>query len=53
MVMPTVDTELTEQFLANTPEPVREHLSASVDLHECLQGFAEGELVAARKVDIG
>ena len=37
MVTPTVDSELTEQFLANTPEPVREHLSASVDLHEFLQ----------------
>jgi Peptidase family S41 len=35
---PTLDTGLTEQFLANTPEPVREHLSASVDLREFLQG---------------
>jgi Peptidase family S41 len=37
MVAPIVDTELTEQFLANTAEPVREQLSASVDLHEFLQ----------------
>ena len=37
MVAPTVDSELTEQFLANTPEPVREHLAASVDLHDFLQ----------------
>ena len=37
MVTPTVENELTEQFLANTPEPVREQLSASVDLHEFLQ----------------
>ena len=37
MVTPTVDKDLTEQFLANTAEPVREQLSASVDLHEFLQ----------------
>ena len=37
MVTPTVDPELTEQFLANTAEPIREHLAASVDLHQFLQ----------------
>ena len=37
MVTPTVDAESTDQFLANTAEPVREHLAASVDLHEFLQ----------------
>ena len=37
MVAPTVDTDLTEQFLANTAEPVREQPSASVELHELLQ----------------
>jgi hypothetical protein len=34
----TKDAELTSDFLADTAEPVREHLSASVDLHGFLQG---------------
>ena len=73
MVTPTVDSELMEQFLANTPEPVREHVDLYVDYlprtsldpqggnaSAIVTGVpgatsvrAEGELVAARRMDIG
>ena len=49
MVTPTVDSELTEQFLANTPEPVRDNLVLVGDAAAFIDPFVgDGISIALR-----